>query len=271
MNFVRLLAVVVAMVGCVLNASATVADVSYTIGGTSDLLQFDNIEFNGTAYNNVYAGGIQISQPSGSKDALPNSYVSICTDFLGSLYIGSTYKFLGSATPLSSASGIDPKWNDSPAAIQFASELFNTQGDLGSGGVGTGGGPKLTVEDMAALQLAVWMVLYDSTGTGSSAKVVYNSKSEFYITSTAGDSATASAAITLACNWVAGLTDNYNNIDSLLQPDPAFKYQGNPDNQYPQELLISSVPEPATILAGVLLLLPLGVSTIRNLRKFQSK
>jgi len=84
LNFVRMLAVVAAMVACVFNASATLppADVSYTVGGTSDLQQF-NIEFDNNAYNNVYAGGIQISQPSGSKDALPNNYISICTDFLG--------------------------------------------------------------------------------------------------------------------------------------------------------------------------------------------
>jgi hypothetical protein len=273
-NLAKLLAVAVAVAGCVFNANATVADVSYKVGGTSDLLLFNNIDFTvsgkTTVYNNVYAGGEQISQPSGSKDGLPNSYVSVCTDFQGSLYVGSTYKFLGSATPLTSATGIDPKWNDAPAAIQFASELFNTYGDLGSGGMGTGG-KTMTVEQMAALQLAVWMVLYDTSGTGSSAKVTVNSSSEFYISSNAGDSATACAAILLADQWVANLTCNYNNIDSLLQPDPTLGVQGNKDDEDPQELLFCSVPEPTTILAGVLLLLPLGMSTIRNLRKSQGK
>jgi len=272
-NFVRMLTVVVATVACVFNASATLppADVSYTVGGTSDLLQFDNIDFTvgtkTTVYNNIYAGGIQISQPSG-KDALPNNYISICTDFLGSLYIGSTYKYLGSAVSMSSASGIDPVWNNKTQAIANASYLFNTYGDLGSGGLGTGNKAGISVEDMAALQLAVWMVLYD---TGSNGKVTWNSSSEFYITSTTGDSTTAAAAVGLACQWVANLTGTYKNIDSILEPDTTLGYQGNPDNEYPQELMYSSVPEPATILAGVLLLLPLGVTTIRNLRKSPAK
>jgi len=274
LNFVRMLAVVAAMVACVFNASATLppADVSYTVGGTSDLLQFDNIDFTvgtkTTIYNNVYAGGIQISQPSGSKDALPNNYISICTDFLGSLYVGSTYKFLGSAVSMSSASGIDPVWNNKTLAIANASYLFNTEGDLGSGGLGTGNKAGISVEDMAALQLAVWMVLYD---TGSNGKVTWNSSSEFYISSTSGDSSTAAQAVGLACQWVANLNGTYNNIDSILEPDTKLGYQGNPDNEYPQELMYSSVPEPATILAGILLLLPLGVTTIRNLRKSQVK
>ena len=269
-----MLAVVAAMVACVFNASATLppADVSYTVGGTSDLLQFDNIDFTvgtkTTIYNNVYAGGIQISQPSGSKDALPNNYISICTDFLGSLYVGSTYKFLGSAVSMSSASGIDPVWNNKTLAIANASYLFNTEGDLGSGGLGTGNKAGISVEDMAALQLAVWMVLYD---TGSNGKVTWNSSSEFYISSTSGDSSTAAQAVGLACQWVANLNGTYNNIDSILEPDTKLGYQGNPDNEYPQELMYSSVPEPATILAGILLLLPLGVTTIRNLRKSQVK
>ena len=277
-----MLAVVVATVGCVLSANATTtSDVSYKIGGSSDLQQF-NIQFEApgahayTTYNNFYAGGIQISQPSGSSDGLPNNYISICTDFLGSLYAGSTYKYFGSPVSMSSASGLDPVWNNKSYAIANASYLFNTYGDLGSGGLGTGNKAGISVEDMAALQLAVWMALYD---TGSSGKLSVttvngvtslNSGSEFYIT-TAGNSGNDTAAINLALGWVANLTGNYKNIDSVLQPDTNLGYQGNPDNEYPQELMYSSVPEPATVLAGILLLLPLGVTTIRNLRKSQVK
>jgi hypothetical protein len=275
-KFVRMVAVAVAMGACVFNAGATIPDVSYIIGGTSDLQQF-NIDFtvsgNTTLYNNVYAGGIQISQPSGSKDGLPNNYVSICTDFLGSLYVGKTYSYLGSpVTPSGNKGGTDPGWNNPSLAFANASYLYNTQGNLGSGGLGTGSKTGLSVEDMAALQLAVWMVLYD---TGSNGKVLMNSagtqllsSDEFYICTT-GNSGNDTAAITLALSWVAGLTGNNKNIDSLLQPDPTVKYswQSNPA----QELMYSSVPEPATILAGVLLLLPLGASTIRKLRKSQVK
>jgi hypothetical protein len=260
-NSIRSLAMVAAMVGCVFSASA---DVYYKIGGTSDLQQF-NIDFDHTTYNNVNVGGEQISQPGGKdpiNNSMPLNYVSVCVDFLGTLYVGSTYAYTAPAVSFAGQTGIDPNWNNPTMAIQNADQLFLTYGDLGSGGMGTGG-KTMSVEDMAALQLAVWMALYD---TGSTGKVTVNSSSEFYM-STSGNSGNDTAAITLACQWVATLTGNYKNVGSLLQPDPTLGYQGNRDCQDPQELLYCSVPEPATILAGVLLLLPLGVSTIRNIRK----
>jgi hypothetical protein len=260
-NLVRSLAVVVAIVACVFNASA---DVYYKIGGTSDLQQF-NIDFNSKTYDNVNAGGEQISQTGTGhtvNNSMPLNYVSVCVDFLGSLYVGSTYAYTAPAISFAGQSGIDPNWNNPTIAIQNADQLFLTHGDLGSGGMGTGGST-MSVEDMAALQLAVWMSLYD---TGVNGQVTVNSSSEFYM-SISGNSGKDTAAITLAESWVASLTGNYHNVGSLLQPDPTLGYQGNKDNQDPQELLFSSVPEPATILAGALLLLPLGVSTIRNLRK----
>lgn len=281
-NLVRMLAVVVTTVTCVFNASATLPpDVSYTIGGTSDLQQF-NIEFDNKAYNNVYAGGEQISQ-TGSKDAsLPNNYISLCTDFLGSLYVGKTYQYDGQAVPIASGTigGIAPGWS-SAESFTLASYLFNTDGDLGSGGLGTGNKAGISVEDMAALQLAVWIVLYDSTVTTTTTKgkttttttVNDGSGAAFQVTggSDSGAIALALSEVKTACAFVNGLTGNYNGMDSLLVPDAKLGYQGNADNEDPQELMYSSVPEPATILAGVLLLLPLGVSTIRNLRKSQVK
>ncbi|HEY5232811.1 MAG TPA: hypothetical protein VIK35_04680 [Verrucomicrobiae bacterium] len=288
-KIVRLVAVAAAMGGSLFNARASV-DVSYKIvnanvgashntdGNRSsyqDLDQF-NLKFEGTTYNNVLAGGIMISQPNGSSDALPNNYVSVCTDFLGSLYLGQTYKYLGQTVPVTSTTtGIAPAWS-SQYSFTLASELFNTYGDIGSGGVGTGSGPTITVEDMAALQLAVWMVLYDTSTTTknniTTAKVNYTSGNFQVSSAVNGDS----DAIALAEQWVGGLTLNYNNIDSLLKPDLSLGSQGNNNGHDPQELMyasvpICSVPEPATILAGVLLILPLGVSTIRNLRKSQIK
>lgn len=275
-NFIRLLAV--AMVGCAFNASATVSDVSYTIGGTSDLEQF-NVTFNGATYNNVYAGGIQISQPSGSKDALPNNYISLCTDFQGSLYVGKTYQYDGQAVPIASGQtgGVAPAWS-STESFTLASYLFNTYGDLGSGGLGTANKAGISVDDMAALQLAVWMVLYDSTvtttkinGKTTTTTTVNDTTGAFQVTGGSDSNAKilALSYVTTAVAFVNGLTGNYNKMDSLLVPDPKVTYSWQTNS--PQELMYSSVPEPATILAGVLLLLPLGASTIRNLRKSQGK
>jgi hypothetical protein len=255
------------MVGCVFSASA---DVYNKVGGTSDLEQF-NIDFDKTTYNDVNAGGEQISQPGGKdpiNNSMPLNYVSVCVDFLGTLYVGSTYAYTAPAVSFAGQTGIDPAWNDPTVAIQNADQLFLTYGDIGAGGINTGSGTKLTVDQMAALQLAVWMALYDTVSTGKNSVDITSSKTytpEFQVT---GGSATA---ISLAESWVATLTGNYKNVGSLLQPDPTLGYQGNRDCQDPQELLYCSVPEPATILAGALLLLPLGVSTIRNLRKSKSE
>jgi hypothetical protein len=282
-NFVRLLTMAVATVGCVFNASATV-DVYYkvdngktskTSSGYQDLETF-NVKFNSTTYNGIFAGGEMLTQTGTGhavNTSMPLNYVSICTDFLGSLYIGSTYAF--APVSISGQTGIDPGWNNPALAIQNADELFMKYGDVGSGGIGTGGGPTLTVEDMAALQLAVWMSLYDTESNGK-VDAIATAKTwhapaytpEFQVTG-----GSDSGAISLALSWVASLTGNYDNAGSLLKPDLKLGSQHNPDGQYPQELLycssvpLSSVPEPATILAGVLLLLPLGVSTIRSLRK----
>lgn len=267
------------MGGCVSSASA---DVSYTVGGTSDLEEF-NVKFDGSYYNNIYAGGIQISQPSSSKDALPNNYVSVCTDFLGTLYVGQTYHYDGQAVAVTSlTTGIAPAWS-STESFTLASYLFNTDGDLGSGGMGTGNGPKLTVDDMAALQLAVWMVLYDTTATtnpntGKTTVSVNDTGGAFKVSEVNGDGAAIIEAyndVNNAVAFVDGLTGNYSGMDSLLKPDTTTYPDQNDlkgeNGHDPQELMIASVPEPATILAGVLLILPLGVSTIRNLRKSQNK
>jgi hypothetical protein len=285
-NLIRLLALVLVLAGCGFNASATMNYVDYTVAnaqtgsgsGYADLEAF-NVDFENSAYNGVLAGGIVINQPDTSADpnnpAMPQTYVTVCTDFEGSLYLGHTYKYSASASPFSGLKGIDPTWNYPSLAIQNAAKLFYTYGNLSSGGIdgGNQNATGSTLENMAALQLAVWMVLYD---TGSNGKVLMNngqllSSDEFYI-STAGNAGKDTGAITEALGWVATLNGNYDYAGYLLQPDPTNSAQGNPNGHVPQELLMAnpSVPEPATVFAGALLLLPLGASTIRTLRKYRN-
>jgi hypothetical protein len=252
-KFVKLLAVLAAMYACVYNTSATVY---YKIGGTSDLQSF-NVKFDNTSYT-VNAGGIQISQTGTGhsvNNTMPLNYVTVCTDFLGSLYVGSTYSYDSPAVSFNGQTGIAPAWNNPALAIQNAAKIFYTYGQLSSTGIGG------TVQNMAAVQLAVWISLYDTTSTG---QVVVNNASIFQI-STSSNNGNDTAAITEALNWVATLNGSYNYAGYLLKPDP-LNSQGNKNGHDPQELLIA-VPEPATIAAAILLLLPLGVGTIRMLRK----
>jgi hypothetical protein len=115
---------------------------------------------------------------------------------------------------------------------------------------------------MAGLQLAVWEALYDTTSSG---KVTVNGSSRFQVLA-GGDA----AAIALANTYLAALNGqsqvgNFNYGGYLLYPSPPGT-QGNSDGEPPQELFVA-VPEPTTLIAGALLLLPCGAGTIRVLRK----
>ncbi|HWY31248.1 MAG TPA: hypothetical protein VNX46_10855, partial [Candidatus Acidoferrum sp.] len=101
-------------------ASQAKADISYTVSDAS--LAYVSVQFQGTTYGSVLAGGIGITA-SGSS----STYVSVCTDFLGSLYLGNTYTY---AAPVPTANALpgyhpDPAWGqNAPAAIQNAATLF---------------------------------------------------------------------------------------------------------------------------------------------------
>jgi hypothetical protein len=250
------------------------ASVYYTVGGTQDLQMF-NVSFNG-AGSSVYAGGIQISQPNNASypdnSGMPQTYLTVCTDFEGSLYEGRTYEYNSPASYFAGLTGIDPLWNNGSLAIQNAAYLFYHYGNA-SASSGISG----SVQNLAALQLAVWMALYDTTASGN---IVVNGASEFYVKD-ANNVGNDTGAIDLALSWITGLTGDTSYSGSLLTPISSLGDQGNPNCQLPQELLMASgpqpngsgsaVPEPSTIMAGALLLVPLSASLIRWGRKVSRK
>jgi hypothetical protein len=286
------------MVGCAFNASATFTDVYYTIAnpanasggqynGTSGYQDLDslNVKFGGNSYNGIFSGGIYITQPAQpaaqNDPTMPESYLTVCTDFLGTLYLGKTYKYSDPASTFTTVlstqngqtgGGIDPNWINPAQAIQNAAHIFYTYGDIGNGGINTAvGGTPLTVDQMAALQVAIWIALYDTTGTGA----VDPSGTFQYLSTGVTDPING-----FVTQYLSSLDGSYLNTGYLLQPDPLSgpgRTQGNSDGQLPQELLMGSqiaqgqgnpsVPEPTTIFAAAALLLPLGASTIRILRK----
>jgi hypothetical protein len=199
---------------------------------------------------------------------MPASYVTVCTDIEGTLYLGSPYQYNTPITPFSGQTGVNPTWGavNTPAyllsnptdaanaaqAIQNAAYLFYTYGQLTSTGLGG------TLEQRAALQLAVWEALYDTTGSGN----VLTAGARFTVSG-----GSDSAAIALANTWLSGLTGNYGLTGYLLYPTPGI--ESNADGEPPQELLIGAnpVPEAPTVIAGALLLLPFGASAFKILRK----
>jgi hypothetical protein len=235
------------------------ATVSYKVSDGG--LEYDTITlagYNGGSAFSALAGGIAI-QRVGGDTGVPNNYVTICTDVGGTLYLGWTYTY-DKPVPFSGQTGINPNWgadngfggtpNEASAqkAIQNAAELFYTHFDVLTTG---------TTSQKAALQLAVWDAIYDTDATGQ----LTGNRFSF-----SGNSAA------LAQTWLDALTHTTSYTGGLLYPDPLN--QGNPNGEPPQELLMRTqdftpVPEPTTVIAGALLLLPFGASTLRILRRKQ--
>jgi hypothetical protein len=245
--------------------SAASASVTYVIN--SGGLETFNLAIDGTAINGALAGGIQINKVSGDA-SMPASYVTVCTDIEGTLYLGQPYQYNTPVTPFSGQTGVNPTWGavNTPAyllsnatdaanaaqAIQNAAYLFYTYGQLTSTGLGG------TLEQKAALQLAVWEALYDTTASGSVAGTRF--------TVSGGSDL---AAIALANTWLSGLTGSYGLTGYLLYPSQQSGV--NADGEPPQELLIAlPVPEAPTVIAGALLVLPFAASTFKILRKKRS-
>jgi hypothetical protein len=204
------------------------------------------------------AGGISLARVSGGS--IP-SFNTVCTDIGGTVYLGSQYGY-SAPTVFNNQDGIVPSWGtgnagialDTPwtsltpaqqanaaAAIQAAADIFyNHQG------VSTTG----STTDRAALQLAVWEALYDTTAGSSTLSF---GTGRFTVSS--GDS----AAISEANTWLGQVNANARYTGFLLIPD----------NHTAQEMFynVTPVPEPTTMIAGALLLLPFGASTLRILRK----
>ena len=244
------------------------AAVTYQIGNGG--LETLNVVIDSFSKNGVLCGGISIQQEGVVNPTMPASYVTICTDIEGSLFLGQDYTYNSPATAFSGQSGVNPKWGVGPtgtladqaaseaAAIQNAAYIFNTYGQLTATGLGGDANLK------TAIQLAVWDVLYNTDDSGKVMGTRFSYSDENSIVQSDVE------------NWISALNSNlkvgnFGYTGFLLYPDPATSTGTiNPsfgNAEPPQELMIAAVPESTTIIAGALLLLPLGASTLRILNK----
>lgn len=237
----------------------------YTIGN-GGLESGWNLNIDGTSENGALVGGIKLT-PSNPLLAI----TSVCLDVKGTVYLGTAYNFVTVA--FSGQDGLNPNWgygnsgggalaNPSTAAlaIQNAARVF----DLHKAVLAAG-----STQDRAALQLAVWEALYDTGNPLGYSFTATSGRFEASRSVYAGSDAARATAL----SWLNGLYDSSGNLKpfqpytgSLLQPLLA---NGQP-NAAAQEMmgtLTAPVPEPTTIIAGALLLLPFGASTIRFLRR----
>jgi hypothetical protein len=196
---------------------------------------------------------------------MPSSYVTFCTDVEGTLYLGQSYQYNTPLVSFNGQTGLSPAWGDgskdgsAAKAIQNAAFLFYNYGQITTAGA--------TTSQRAALQLAIWAALYNTTAGGA---VTGN---RFSV------SGADTAAIAEANGWLASLTGNYDYAGYLLYPSQTSGV--NADGEPPQELLVAAadpepdlptatLPESPTVIAGALLLLPLSASIFRILRKKQT-
>ena len=238
-------------------ASQAKADITYSVSGYS--LENASVSYDFSSLNpsgpsgsaSVLAGGIGITaQSSTVGTGAPSSYVTVCTDFEATLYLGNNYKYSNPATIPDSGYLPDP--GQVSGGLQSAANLFSKYSGLLTDG---------NSDDAAALQLAIWTVLYDSTWTYTGSSI---GNSTFAVNS----SGTTTGAFSELKTLLETIPDPTQNSVELLVPDPQNgSNNGNNQGDPPQALLYAPVPEASTVIAASTLLLSFGVCSMKSFSK----
>lgn len=201
------------------------------------------------SYENCYSGVFSVNVVDGLSSFPIGTF---CTD-VGVNWNNNPTAY--TATAFAGANGVLPPWSAVPQAIQNASYIYN-QLYIPAATANT-----LTADQAAGMQLAIWKVLYD---TANSPK--YNALTDF----TTGQLLAygfGTAAMTDAAAYVGDVNSARNGLWNFTQYTDTWL---KPDLRNSQGLIWNNttpVPEPTTMIAGALLLLPFGASTLRILRK----
>jgi hypothetical protein len=236
--------------------SARAAFEPYVVTGTDVGLNGFKVTWDNTT-TAVFAGGIKLTKTSDSSE-----FLTVCLD------IGSTLTFFQShnysaPTGFDGQSGLNPSWGagngaglasaqNAAAAIQAAADIFYKHSPVLGGS---------SLVQQAALQLAVWEALYDTTAGGTTYNLTGGGR--FSVATGIGENnpnnPVGDAAIILASEWLAQVDQTARYSGALLRPEDLSV----------QEMFytVTPVPEPTTVIAGAFLLLPLASSVIRRFRQ----
>ncbi len=221
--------------------------ITATINNVSAIAANDYIGIYSFTVNSVSGGTVPISNP----------FYSVCLSPEGVL-TGGAYNYNVKSFAQANG-GINPNglWASSGSSyygIQNANYLFTTLQ------AGVRSGPDAGNQG-AALALAMYTALYNSTGYGFNL-----GGTAFKIT---GESSTVAADVANDLKVLSSFTD-YSSLPTGSVLQPANTSQGGPSGQ---DMLLGTpvpqtigVPEPATVLAGLLLLLPFCASAFRIVR-----
>ena len=235
------------VIACVAAVSLSTARASYdyTILGGANLVGGFSVSVDGTTESGILVGGIAVAgSPSDTVPGYQN-FTTVCVDLSGRIYLGSTYTF--DEVGFTGQSGLNPLWGTPAGASSAAYQAINNAAFLYATFHPT------TATDWAALQLAVWKAVYDTTSTGS---INWSPGTERFNVSTDVNGAWVEAQ-----SLLNDLPRNTDYAGYLLKPtDPTA-----------QELLVNvtptPVPEYGTMVAGALMLLPLAASALKIVRK----
>jgi hypothetical protein len=214
----------------------------------------------------IYSFNINSVTPDTVTFTSPVLY-TMCISPIGNLNFGNfnyTLQTFQQASP-----GLFPsQWKVGPNGqgwgIQNAYYLFNLlaptldTGHLIAGEAGNG------ADQGAAMALAVYTALYNSSGFGAAANGANSPTGGWYIPSTGFGNIAVYQDYTNDLHDLTHYTGNSVSPGYVLTPFSSEWYSGGG-----QAMLVidQNVPEPATVISGLLLLLPTGASMFRILRK----
>jgi hypothetical protein len=183
----------------------------------------------------------------------PDPFTTFCLDIDTTLANGWWKSGSFSDVGLTSDSG---KLRQGVASLQYAAELYkNYAGTIPAGGWNTA-----QKAEGSALQLAIWEVLYE-----------YGSAGGFNLGTGTGFKVTSGSSSIIARANVMLSSLNYGSPDVSLTTTfwNAVKSGTDASSRSSQDLIgpIAPVPEPTTVIAGALLLLPFLASTVRLKRQ----
>jgi len=229
----------------------------YIVTGTGIGLNSFKVTWDNTT-TVMLAGGIKLTRSSDSSE-----FLTVCLDIGSTLTFFQPHNF-SAPTAFDGQTGLNPTWGagngtglaaapNAAAAIQAAADIFFKHGSVLGGS---------SLVEQAALQLAVWEALYDTSAGATTYDLTGGGR--FSVASgIPPNNAQGEAAIILASEWLSQVDKNARYSGALLQPEDLSV----------QEMFftVTPVPEPTTVIAGALLLLPFATSVIRRFRQVRSQ
>jgi hypothetical protein len=230
---------------------STIADTGFsaTMSGDGTMINTDDLI-------GIYAFQVNSVTPASTLIGSAGSTLyAICLSPQGNLGFGYEGSY-ALQTFAQAGNGQYPTAWVTPQGIQNANYLFSTYASQLEAGNLLGGSFGGSVNDQAAaLALAMYTALYNSTAYGVAANGTVSSG--FDVTLSGGSVATDYSAFLSA---LTGYNGSPLAVGYVLTPDA-----GQPNAE--QTMIFTPVPEASTIIAGALMVLPFGASTLRILRK----